>query len=1088
MVSAAPLSDKLIEARRLKMAEKAVELKLIAADDPSRIRFYDGNKLARWMSLFPALAVSRLTAGPGSVAVDFDTWQSRQPFVEFRWVTNADREDYMRALREQALGKTIMRARVQGESGIGKTRMVLEALRNDSLRHLVAYVHDASEVSGELLAHLTSGGRAAILIVDECPPEKHYKLIEQLPADPSIKLVTIGPDGPAVSRNPVILVRRMAEEDVGRFLEENYYELGSEAHRFVIDHSRGNIQWAIVLADRVVGAQDAQAADLIARNDITNFVARLLPEGADFFYSTVLALFERIGWDREISGELETVAHFAQTSVEQLRRVGLELEQRGFVERQGRYRAVAPHPLAVFLAAEGWRSTGDRIMDELLPTLSEDMALSLFTRVADLGRFEPARSVLPRLLSPRGPFASLESIGSRSLGRQLTQLAIVLPDEVALHLSELISDASIGDLRVLTGPRRDLVWTLEKLVWHRRTFETAATALLRLALAENENYANNATATWLGLFSTVIPATAATPDERIRYLTAVTANERKEIRHYACRAAAQALLHHELAFVSGELQRGVLVEPRGTPATTGDADAYRRAAIDVLTIMVNDQDPEISSSAGDLLIKALHPVTAMGASVFEALSNVLVRLTGDPLQDLRTEAEQLRSLYDHRSDDDDQVTLSRINSLLARLPAPTALEQLAMLLKVRRWDYADGELAARFEEQIRLLVADDHESAVFGLLEQEQANAWEMGRALAITLGEATETLDRLVSLRESNASALVGYLAGLVETGHSDAFERFLASDTGTSLNPIDRVQIAVRGPASDHVRQAVLRDLHDSPLIAGVGALFGWFANIQPEDATSLLDDWSERLASQRDYNALVEWVFLQFHTWQDIPAQVHDKVTALLLRRSEYPEVSRQLTGWAHLAELQAEKHGVDIFGMLLTLLDSDAIRVHEQSADARVLIRCARANPTRTWETLVNYLTAGSWRVVLSVARWLIDAFSADVIADWIDHNLIRARAVSLIASTGGEEPSPVARLLLADFWQDKDVSSRLAGAYVSGTWWGDESARISRQIDQLSAWRANQAEPLGVRTWARDLAASLAETRERVLEREAEERP
>ncbi len=67
------------------------------------------------------------------------------------------------------------------------------------------------------------------------------------------------------------------------------------------------------------------------------------------------------------------------------------------------------------------------------------------------------------------------------------------PEEVALHLRELIEQVDPETLASQRNSRRDLVWTLEKLAWHSRTFETPADSLLKLAVAENETYANNAT-------------------------------------------------------------------------------------------------------------------------------------------------------------------------------------------------------------------------------------------------------------------------------------------------------------------------------------------------------------------------------------------------------------------------------------------------------------------------------------------------------------------------------------------------------------------------------------------------------------------
>ena len=82
-------------------------------------------------------------------------------------------------------------------------------------------------------------------------------------------------------------------------------------------------------------------------------------------------------------------------------------------------------------------------------------------------------------MSPSGPFGTLQAIDENKGGELLTQLAIVLPEEVAAHLGLLIESASLDLLRSLTDLRRNLVWTLEKLAWHTSTFEIAADALLR---------------------------------------------------------------------------------------------------------------------------------------------------------------------------------------------------------------------------------------------------------------------------------------------------------------------------------------------------------------------------------------------------------------------------------------------------------------------------------------------------------------------------------------------------------------------------------------------------------------------------------
>jgi hypothetical protein len=91
----------------------------------------------------------------------------------------------------------------------------------------------------------------------------------------------------------------------------------------------------------------------------------------------------------------------------------------------------------------------------------------------------------------------------------------------------------------------------------------------------------------------------------------------------------------------------------------------------------------------------------------------------------------------------------------------------------------------------------------------------------------------------------------------------------------------------------------------------------------------------------------------------------------------------------------------------------------------------------------------------------------------------------MASPGGEEPTPVTRFLLDKFGGDREVASGLWSQFISGFWTGPESERLTTQIGQLNAWRQRLEEPLGVRTWARDMIRSLEAQRAAALEREAE---
>jgi hypothetical protein len=137
--------------------------------------------------------------------------------------------------------------------------------------------------------------------------------------------------------------------------------------------------------------------------------------------------------------------------------------------------------------------------------------------------------------------------------------------------------------------------------------------------------------------------------------------------------------------------------------------------------------------------------------------------------------------------------------------------------------------------------------------------------------------------------------------------------------------------------------------------------------------------------------------------------------------------------------------------------------------------------------------------MEIRGWLLNAVPLEIIEAWVGDDVRRARLVASITPVGGEEPigapptvpaagdqpTPVARFLLSGFSEDREVASSLWAQFVSGFWTGPESERIAGQIEQLNRWRRRPDEPLGVRTWARDMVRDLEVRRRAALEREAE---
>ena len=1088
MVLGVALTDQKLERRKDAIVKKADEIGL--GIDRSRVRVYDANALARWASLYPSLAISKAMGGPGLVAVDFSTWESTR-LGRTVWVADETRVTTIHAIRSALSSPGFVDLRVQGVSGVGKSRLVMEAMRESEFAPLVAYVADETDITGELLQYFTSDKRVVVLIVDRCPADRHISIAERLPDHPRVKLLTVGPTGHPVTARPVVLVDPMPNQDIDRFLSSNFPGLPDQHRRVVVDNSDGYPQVALVLAERVLDTQrELQAADLVTEADIGQFVSGRSPGSLALRVAQGVALFDKLGWEKELSEEREWLSQFLQVSLSDIKQAGEELEQAGWLTVRGRYREVASHRLAVFLASRMWKKEGTRVVGELLERMTGPMVLALFRRLADLGRIESIESALAPLLASGGPFGSLQSMQERGTAKLLTQLAIVLPAEVATHLAELVEWASEDELRNCYGIRRDLVWTLQKLAWHTNTFELASDSLLRLALAENESFSNNATGVWKDLFGTLLPATAANTNARMDYLRKVARSGSVRRRSIAVEALKGAIAIRETTMVSAEIQGGVLVESRGAAKTWGEAWDYQIKAIKEIGRLASDSDENVRSAAEDCLIGAIYSLIGTGR-VWDDLQDVLVR-TPTLHRKVRQTLQHLEGIYGRTSrvdenDRDEEREAKRkarteaVSALKARLPEPSARDTLIVVLRQNRWDLPDGQLGSRVVDAITAFLEHHQEALLLDLLNQQWPAALEFGAGLA-SLDLNEDPVDALVAAYGVNPDALQGYLDKKMKQGAPHTVESFLDSRAGKNLADAARLEVACLDRDSQRVSSIIQEIASRLPVAESVRRIPYRFPI-----PTRLLVNWSNRIETQEDYDALIYWLAVRHAgTLADemrLSSEVFGAVLETVLRRRSFPNTNRW--AWAQLAEAVLAGNEEPIATLILDLIEDPSLLISmEEDEEAELLKAALRQKTDEVWKLVAGRLEA-SWRVKMSVRKWILSEIDTSPIHDWIGDDAHRARIVATIATPGEKEPTPITRYLLDNFSDDDDIKASLYNNFRSGFWTGEQSEFIQQQIDQLNTWRQNRTEPRGVRQWAKEAVDYLKSDKQRTLREETE---
>lgn len=1085
-----------IEDREAKLREKAKELGFDSTVD--RFKIIDGNQLARWIERFPSLAVSRVIGSTGHLAIGFESWV-RKDKHRFIWVSSSERDELRTTILDFLQQHATLSLRIEGASGLGKSRGAMEALRGSAFEPLVVYVGDASEINSAVINHFARQSRSAVLVVDECDRQRHKVLAEQLESGSPVRLITIGQEDTSWSQSQPLGLSKLPDDVIENALTENFPRLWPEARRLVIDNCAGNIGWALYLATVILQNPKTSAADLIDAAGLSAFILNMVASEGNFLAVSALALLSRFGVDGEKASELELIAARLGLPLAELQAAERHLSEQGLLTKHGRYRAVSPQPLAVLLASRAWTSLGEKIITSLLPSLDGTMAERLFQRAAQIGSTGPAAVALNKILNPDGPFGSLASIAEEANSRLLIQLAIIAPAQATEHLAALIDAATDDDLRAMKGIRRNLIWTLEKLVWHSATFESAADMLLRLALTENETYSNNATGTWVSLFGAMLPATAARPAARMAYLERAAVESSAEVRKLAVSAADHAIdAHGGTVMVSGELQGGVVVEPRGTPTEWPEAWDYVRSAVALLSARANeDSEQEIRDAATKALVDAIHPFLER-ETVRDAIFDALATLPAEGRRRAWTEVNHLRALFDRvdspefaeatKSEHDTTARRAGLNILVERLPAPDSLEQLSVLADAHRWEWEDGELQQKIITVAQSMSADQAASSLLALASSTPPPeaAFEIGAALYAVAG-GDQTVAKLAALADgSNLASLTGYLHAGINAGNNGAFDTFIDGPLGEHLKPLTRLALTVRGPKSDEGWRRALKLQEALPVSEGAPRMFGWHTGVESENLFALLQAWIPRIRTQQDYNAAIDVTAMMMFRKKEFAPDIETDIAKLVSLRSEFGELGQQGYDWVQLAMRRLATDPKGLLDSLLAQVDAGSMMTFDGSEELKLLQDAIAAAGPDSLDLVLGKIEGGSWRLQMDFRGWLTEAYSADDLIAWVGQDVERARLVGSMAGIGDGGPSGVVQYLLTHFGSDDELSSALHGTFISGMWWGNESARLNGQIAQMQGWIGDRALSSGVKAWARTVIGYLKNRLEVVLVHEAED--
>ena len=765
---------------------------------PERISFRDADMVALWVNAHPSVAlwvqeeVGLARAGPFT---SWHYWRSRSEHA-VPWVEDPRLPELRRAFREQ-LTRPGTALRVVGSSGVGKSRLCLEALGGADddavakrpLRDLVMYAVQSEVPDRELptiVDQLAGTGARAVVVVDDCDPESHDVLVRLVRrAGSRVSLMTIDDEIPSHLGTDIIRINEAPASVVEVIVEHVGGMLPPLDRQRLARMSAGFPEIAIRIASE---AGTTQLVDPRADQLIDSFVLGRAPQDAErlFRSAKLLSAFRLVRVDPPHTGWLDrsqvptTEDYLAPIAAlgrgltwEDLYAATHRLAERGVFKRRGGLGAIQPRPIANRLAERQWREWDPGKWDKLLSgRLGPGLTRVAAERLAYLNGTVIATRVVKHVCRKGGPFDTGAVDNDRA--EVLTFLAEVDAETVAEYIERLLDGHPEPSL-LRDNVRHRLLRALSRVAFPAGTFAVGARLMLQLLGTKDGTDSEHVSGPFTTLFPANSGATEADGNLRLRFLESVATSDATRMTHVVRALVAGCDPVGHLSAVGPDVQGSRQTLNRWHPATRNQLDDYVGGCISRLAKLAPRND-EVGVMCREKLGGLISNLVRRG--FIGCIDDAIRRVVGAGHR-WTLALRALHGVLVHSPESIDEATAARVQLLIDVL-TPTDLSDRVRALVTEppmphAWDTESpsehleklrGKIDALSDELLR--TPETLRALVPKLSRGRHLHTSDLGESIAKRAPSPLDWLDPIIGAVElepeaqRNHALFVGFVAGL--------------------------------------------------------------------------------------------------------------------------------------------------------------------------------------------------------------------------------------------------------------------------------------------------------------------------------------
>lgn len=1109
-----------------KRQEAVTSLKAILAEAgfaDAAVDVWSSDQLAAEVSRFPGL-VRTLRETEGEPFEDHGSWAGRGEMLR-TLVPSRMQEEAIEELRRLLRASESQHLILSGEAGVGKTRLVLEALREDDLRGRVVYVDRPMDFCRSRMGRLLAADPQlhAILVLDDCEESVLADYLSTIRGG-GVRLRTISitqEPGHLASAN-TLRAKPLSTTEIANVIRQ-HYDVPNDQIEAWAELCGGSPRVA-----HVVGANLREHPDDVLRTPAATRVWHRYVEGTEetdkanaevtLCVLKVLSLFKRVGYEPPFEDEGKCIAEIVQGLYPRIgegdfRRVVDRLRQRRVLQGE-RTLYITPGLLHAWLWGEWWRENGAGfIVADFMKRLRGDLRQA-FIRMWKWGRVsDTAAEVARRFLRGHGP--PTEDLLREEEGSDFFLRLVSLEPEAGLEaLERTLGQWSDADVAAFGPGRRNVVFALERIVEWAHLFTRGATLLLRLAEHENEPWANNATGVFAGLFGMgtgKVAPTAAAPDTRFDVLKRALRSDSVEVREIGVKACAQALESRWFSRTMGADAPFDALRPPGWTPRNGKEwfDGYRRVWDALAGEMQTWEEAHLRLAAADVILQSATGLLGMPSLAVACAESLAALVEGGWLPKARTLEIVEWSLESHAASMP-ETAREILGRLVESLGRSTLEGRILRAVHVQRWEEPEAKRDERVDAVAKELLANQQaaEGALASLIRDGAPRAPLLGYLLG-RHDERGELLHTLVALQRrfgpGSLAVLGGYMRAVRERA-PDAWEVELDGWAADAEAVLWIPEVTWRAGITDRAAVRIAEAI-EAGYVDGTALTPFRYGGLE-QVSSGVFERWLDLLLRDGPRNLpeigvdLCHSYYVRGRGGSPMPIE---PVGRLLERTTE---VSWSSTGaresvyaWVQVADAYLRAHpdeAARIVSCVLRVVADGPQHLGPYEGYVRdLLAEAVKTRPADCWPAIGIYLEKGdirTWRVLSFVAGGVFGEgegiwglLDVESVLRWVEEDVdVRAALLAEHAQrTVKRETGALTRALLERYGDREDVTLGLIARFSSGGWFGKASEHYREQSAQVRLWLADEQEP-NVRRWLEALERHFRENEDRARVREERE--